>query len=457
MDCTKVNLKKGSKGPLVGELQKYLRDHGFYKREIDNDFGSFTEDAVKLLQRKQGNDPDGVFGPKTCSKSGLNTYTQEINSSKTIASAIDNKTTVNDDSESSKNSSSDVKGGEISPPEYNMGKQTDGYYYCSCGEKGYEYGRWKVTFVDRCAHADDASHKYKSSKLKWSDKKDVAPLEGQWTCEGCDADYCAVTGKEKSSTSKKRLTVIKTEKMPIKKDVKEPTNVNNPPKDKDIVKTYSKEELANNAEYIINETKKNGKNPDSIQIKNRENNNLDLLNKPQYMGLYENQNIFWVNNKRMPNWTTLATTANNPVKMNYQSNAYNCGPMSMSMASQMLFKNTFESEFVKVCETNKNGTDPKNLSLISKLGFSIKPIDRNSKAVKEALARGSAVIAHIETKPASCLGYQNNYGHYVLIDRINNSQYHVMDPTKGIKWCDFTTLDNATNGRNISYYEMKVA
>jgi len=227
----------------------------------------------------------------------------------------------------------------------------------------------------------------------------------------------------------------------LKKEGKKPNFVSINLGSVSMVKTYSKEVLAAKARDIIAETKKLGKNPDRIHIKNRENGNLDVLSKAQYMGLYENQNIFWVNNKKMPNWTTLNTTANNPVKMNYQSNSYNCGPMSMSMASQMLFKNTFESEFVKVCLTNKNGTDPKNLVLISKLGFKITPIVRNSKAVKEALNRGSAVIAHIQTKPATCLGYLNDYGHYVLIDRVSSSQYHVCDPTKGVKWCNFSVLD----------------
>jgi peptidoglycan hydrolase-like protein with peptidoglycan-binding domain len=72
MDCTKVNLKRGSKGKQVGELQTYLRACKFYNREIDDDFGKFTEDAVKLLQNKQDNTRDGHFGPKTCSKSDLN-------------------------------------------------------------------------------------------------------------------------------------------------------------------------------------------------------------------------------------------------------------------------------------------------------------------------------------------------------------------------------------------------
>lgn len=72
IDCRKVNLKKGSTGSEVRELQIYLRALGFYKRQIDGDYGYYTVEAVKKLQKKQGNTADGWFGPKTCSKSDLN-------------------------------------------------------------------------------------------------------------------------------------------------------------------------------------------------------------------------------------------------------------------------------------------------------------------------------------------------------------------------------------------------
>jgi len=108
------------------------------------------------------------------------------------------------------------KYGIITPPIENRGVKTDGYYYCSCGEKGWGYGRWKVSFVNRCAHADDPSHKYKSAELEWSKKKDVDPKEGQWTCKGCDADYCAMCGKEKLKSRQHRLTKVNEVKMPTK-------------------------------------------------------------------------------------------------------------------------------------------------------------------------------------------------------------------------------------------------
>lgn len=68
LNCKTINLKKGSKGNTVKELQQILQKKGYYDGKIDGDYGNLTVQAVKLLQRKQGNDPDGNFGPKTCSK-----------------------------------------------------------------------------------------------------------------------------------------------------------------------------------------------------------------------------------------------------------------------------------------------------------------------------------------------------------------------------------------------------
>lgn len=68
LDCTKINLKKGSKGETVKEIQKILQTKGYYKYKIDGQYGTETEKAVKQLQKQQGNSQDGVFGPKTCKK-----------------------------------------------------------------------------------------------------------------------------------------------------------------------------------------------------------------------------------------------------------------------------------------------------------------------------------------------------------------------------------------------------
>ena len=68
LNCEKINLKKGNKGDEVKELQTILKEKGYYTGKIDGDYGDMTTNAVKKLQTKQGNDPDGVFGPKTCKK-----------------------------------------------------------------------------------------------------------------------------------------------------------------------------------------------------------------------------------------------------------------------------------------------------------------------------------------------------------------------------------------------------
>ncbi|RAP51124.1 MAG: hypothetical protein BZ138_05960 [Methanosphaera sp. rholeuAM270] len=75
-DCKNINLKKGSKDTEnVKKLQKILTEKGYYTGKIDGDFGKYTENAVKTLQKNQGNDPDGWFGPKTCAKLESNNTT----------------------------------------------------------------------------------------------------------------------------------------------------------------------------------------------------------------------------------------------------------------------------------------------------------------------------------------------------------------------------------------------
>jgi len=76
MNCNKVKLQKGSKGSDVIELQTYLRVINLYPYKIDGDYGNLTVESVKKLQIKQGNSPDGYFGPKTCYRSDLNRHNE---------------------------------------------------------------------------------------------------------------------------------------------------------------------------------------------------------------------------------------------------------------------------------------------------------------------------------------------------------------------------------------------
>lgn len=151
-------------------------------------------------------------------------------------------------------------------------------------------------------------------------------------------------------------------------------------------------------------------------------------------------------------------TVYNPIRIQYQPNSYTCGPTSLAMCSQILGKSTSISAFSNACYTTGNGTSPSNLIYgARKLGFKVTAIGRSYSAVKNAIDAGKPVIAHVMTKTMSCLGWQGNYGHYVVIYDYDDGYYHVADPTKGIGWCYKTQVDGATIGyEGIQYYSVEL-
>ena len=215
------------------------------------------------------------------------------------------------------------------------------------------------------------------------------------------------------------------------------------------------------ASKTLRKAVKDGKGlPSNITI-NDSNNKPRKLSKAQYMGLFEQRNVFCLKHSRVPNYVELRSTANNPLVMDYQNNGYTCCPTSLSMAIGMLVQYHSESECAKKLGTvYGSGTDPSKLiSNAPKLNVNAKPMERTYKNVKASLDKGRPVIAHIQTKPAgSCLGFSGDYGHYILIYSAYRSgltyYYKVADPTKGLKTCKASILDKATNGRNIKYYSI---
>ena len=221
---------------------------------------------------------------------------------------------------------------------------------------------------------------------------------------------------------------------------------------------FSKNEMQAAAK-ALRKNIKNGKGYPSYHSMVDMDNHPHKLTKAQYMGLFEAQNVFIMKNGRYPNYVTLNSTANNPLVMDYQDNGYTCGPTSLSMAIQMLFGYKSEKACAKACGTViGSGTSPdKLISGAKSLGYKLTKISRNKTAVKSALSKAEPVIAHIQTRPASCLGYVGDYGHYILIyGMTNDNLYKIADPTKGIKKCKPTILDNATNGRSLGYYRVGI-
>ena len=220
---------------------------------------------------------------------------------------------------------------------------------------------------------------------------------------------------------------------------------------------FSKKEMKK-ASNAIRKYMKEGKGlPRVVEMKDM-NGKVHKLNKSQYNGLFEAQNVFIRRHGRYPNYVTLNSTANNPLVMDYQDNGYTCGPTSFSMATQMLYDYISESKCAKVLNcVYGSGTDPSSLvANAPKLGYTVTKIGRNFASVKQSLNKGWPVIAHIQTKPAKCLGFLNDYGHYILIyGTTSGGDYKIADPTKGLKICKPSVLDKATNGRSIYYYSVK--
>ena len=63
-----TSLKEGSTGQEVRNLQSRLKSLGYYKGNVDGDFGSGTTDAVKAFQRNNGLTVDGKAGSATLDK-----------------------------------------------------------------------------------------------------------------------------------------------------------------------------------------------------------------------------------------------------------------------------------------------------------------------------------------------------------------------------------------------------
>lgn len=65
-------LKQGASGGEVKELQRRLKNWGYYSGAVDGIYGSQTVEAVKYFQRKNGLTPDGIAGRATFAALGMN-------------------------------------------------------------------------------------------------------------------------------------------------------------------------------------------------------------------------------------------------------------------------------------------------------------------------------------------------------------------------------------------------
>jgi len=69
--------KFGSHSNEVKEIQKKLKQWGYYSGNVDGIFGSETKRAVMAFQKKNGLYADGIAGPKTLAAMGINSSSSD--------------------------------------------------------------------------------------------------------------------------------------------------------------------------------------------------------------------------------------------------------------------------------------------------------------------------------------------------------------------------------------------
>lgn len=70
-----ASYRRGSSGDTVRTIQQKLKRWGYYDGTVDGIYGSGTEKAVRLFQKKNGLTQDGVCGSATLRALGINTGT----------------------------------------------------------------------------------------------------------------------------------------------------------------------------------------------------------------------------------------------------------------------------------------------------------------------------------------------------------------------------------------------
>lgn len=85
-------LKQGASGGEVKELQRRLKQWGYYSGAVDGIYGKATVEAVKYFQKKNGLTPDGIAGKATFEALGMNESAKALDSQSGGSSASSNYT-----------------------------------------------------------------------------------------------------------------------------------------------------------------------------------------------------------------------------------------------------------------------------------------------------------------------------------------------------------------------------
>ncbi len=83
-------LRQGATGGEVKEVQRRLKQWGYYSGAVDGVYGPATVEAVKKFQRKNGLTPDGIAGKATYAALGMNDSVKVLDGNKTGNSSYTN-------------------------------------------------------------------------------------------------------------------------------------------------------------------------------------------------------------------------------------------------------------------------------------------------------------------------------------------------------------------------------
>ena len=89
-------LKQGASGGEVKELQRRLKQWGYYNGAVDGIYGKGTVEAVKKFQKKNGLTADGIAGLETFKALGMNDSVKALENNKNGGSSSSSSNTNSD-------------------------------------------------------------------------------------------------------------------------------------------------------------------------------------------------------------------------------------------------------------------------------------------------------------------------------------------------------------------------